>query len=455
MKKVFCILTCFTLITTAGCQYPQIKEQFSGSLRPVHFYMKAHETKTAKIEHPWKEIHLTSNYAGRWIIAGDLDNDHEIEIVSAKSYNGGGYHYTTSVAVFHLDNSVFWEWGNPETGQIMNAYDVACQIYDIDSDGFKEVIVAADKELIVLNGLTGTKKWSFSIPDKASDCIVFANLSGNDRAEDILVKTRYSTIYAYTKTGTLLWSIKRPGGYRTAHQPYPVDMDGDGKDEIMAGYAMLNFDGSVRWTLDPHDLPLGDGHLDCIRIYEPGTSPPQFRFVITCCSDNAIAMIDGEGNVLWKFTGYHFESIDIGDIHPGYKGNEIFVDIDHCPWGESPACLFSGTGKLLGVLITNKSRRHFLIDWEGNGFQLMGIGHAQGLFNENHEKKIKFEIPGIPENPGIPIDAFTGYMNNDGVRDCYFIHMKSDYNMIDIFVNPATNGAEEYEPGTGINFTCY
>ncbi len=29
--------------------------------------------------------------------------------------------------------------------------------------------------------------------------------------------------------GRLLWTVKDPGGYRTAHQPFPVDLDGDGR----------------------------------------------------------------------------------------------------------------------------------------------------------------------------------------------------------------------------------
>ena len=43
--------------------------------------------------------------------------------------------------------------------------------------------------------------------------------------------------------GNLLWTVENPGGYRTAHQPFPLDIDGDGREEIMAGYALLDPDG--------------------------------------------------------------------------------------------------------------------------------------------------------------------------------------------------------------------
>ena len=98
---------------------------------------------------------------------------------------------------------------------------------------------------------------------------MFCNLTGGDRPTDVLVKTRYSQIWAYHRDGQLLWTAEMPGGQRTAHQPRPVDLDGDGRDEIVAGYALLQHDGSLRWALDDNDPAFSTGkrpsvgHLDC------------------------------------------------------------------------------------------------------------------------------------------------------------------------------------------------
>jgi rhamnogalacturonan endolyase len=58
--------------------------------------------------------------------------------------------------------------------------------------------------------------------------LVFADLSGKGRPTDVLVKTRYRRIWAYDQGGELLWNVTDPGGFRTAHQARPIDIDGDG-----------------------------------------------------------------------------------------------------------------------------------------------------------------------------------------------------------------------------------
>ena len=135
-----------------------------------------------------------------------------------------------------------------ELGRRELHHDVACQIHDLDNSGTNEVILAGDRRLIVLDGRSGKPVSTFPIEQHASDCIVFADLSGKGWPSEILVKTRYAQIWAYSGDGRLLWTVKDPGGFRTAHQPLPVDLDGDGRDEILAGYAALNPDGSVRWV---------------------------------------------------------------------------------------------------------------------------------------------------------------------------------------------------------------
>lgn len=38
---------------------------------------------------PWKVIDLDPKYGGKWVVTGDIDNDGEIEIVSAKNVTCG------------------------------------------------------------------------------------------------------------------------------------------------------------------------------------------------------------------------------------------------------------------------------------------------------------------------------------------------------------------------------
>jgi hypothetical protein len=230
---------------------------------------------TTPLIQPWKQVALDPKYSGAWVVTGDIDNDGQVEIVSARNVNVGDVHYTSAVVAQHLDGRVLWRWGNPDIGRRGLHHDVACQICDWNRDGTKEVVVATQGFLVELDGSTGKERRRLPIPPDATDCLLFANLSAGARAADALVKDRYRQIWALNHSGKLLWTVGNPGGLQTAHQPIPLDIDSDGRDEIMAGYAMLNPDGHVRWTL-PDAVRLG-GHMDCCRLLRKGKTPQEWR----------------------------------------------------------------------------------------------------------------------------------------------------------------------------------
>ena len=200
----------------------------------------------APVVQPWRRITLDPEYSGAWVVAGDLDGDGAVEIVSARNVDRNDVHYTSAAVAQRLDGRVLWRWGNPKIGRKPLHHDVACQIYDWDGDGRNEVVLCTEGFLVELDGATGREKRRLPLPKDATDCLVFANLSGNKRPTDVLVKTRYTQLWAFNRDGKQLWTVENPGGYRTAHQPVSVDLDGDGRDEVMAGYAMLNANGSAR-----------------------------------------------------------------------------------------------------------------------------------------------------------------------------------------------------------------
>ncbi len=189
---------------------------------------------------PWAKIPLDPHYAGQWIVTGDVDGDGQVDIVSAQNVSENDVHYNRN-----------------------------------------DVVLLTDGFLVQLKGSTGRELRRFSIPAQAADCLVFANLSGSERATDVLVKNRYSQIWALDRDGNQLWTVREPGGYRTAHQPRLIDLDGDGIDEIMAGYAMLNADGSLRWTYQSQAVDQARGHLDACRIFNLDPEPARTRLVLT------------------------------------------------------------------------------------------------------------------------------------------------------------------------------
>jgi len=404
---------------------------------------------------PWKTIALEPQYGGQWVVAGDVDADGVVDIVSAENFNKGDVHFTSTAVAQNLDGSVLWRWGDPDLGRKSWHHDVACQIHDWNGDGKNEVVLCTKGFLIELDGATGRELRRIPISEQATDCLVFCNLSGGSRPTDVLVKDRYHQIWAYNRQGELLWTVKDPGGFRTAHQPRPIDIDGDGRDEIIAGYALLNPDGSVRWVFRSKKVDQARGHLDCARIFRRGGSPEDFRIVLTCCGANNIALVNGNGKVLWEISGHHFESVDVGYIIPDHTGPHIFVDIDHQPYGKSPLWLLDEKGRLLGQLLTDYSRHHCLLDWTGDGMDEILVAHKAGLYNHRGRRIATFSTPGLDTSAArskYEKSMLIGDMTADGIPD---VLIATPY-MLYIYKN--TKGRKSDKPvplGTEFNFTLY
>jgi hypothetical protein len=420
---------------------------------PLRFdvkYVGAPPAEAPRIE-PWRIVSLDAEYGGQWVVAGDVNGDGQVEIVSAENVNKDDVHYTSTAVAQRLDGSVLWRWGDPAVGRKVWHHDVACQIHDWDGDGRNKVVLCTKGFLVELDGATGRHLRRIPIAEDATDCLVFCNLSGGSYPSDVLVKNRYRQIWAYDRSGHLLWTVKDPGGYRTAHQPRPIDIDGDGRDEIMAGYAMLNADGSVRWVFHSKKVDQARGHLDCMRVVRRGRTPQDFRLVLTCCGANNVALVDGMGDVLWEVSGHHYESVDVGRVFTDLEGPQLVVDIDHQPLGASPLCILDEKGHLLGRIVTDYSRHHCLLDWTGDGVDEILVAHNGSIYDDHGRCIGVFATPGAGQSEGEK-SMLIGDMTGDGVLDVMIVTPQNVY----IYANKkGTKSKGSVRLGTEFNFTLY
>lgn len=434
------------------------------AVEPVYFDTDDTGTEVrGDLIRPWKVVELDGDYGGQWVVAGDIDGDNVVEIVSAENFNQGDVHYTSAVVAQKLDGTVLWKWGDPAIGRKNWHHDVACQIHDFSGDDKNEVVVCIKGFIVELDGTTGNEIRRIPIADDATDCLVFCNLVGSGKpagmgkARDVLVKDRYRNIYAYNRWGNLLWKVKDPGGYRTAHQPVPVDLDRDGHDEIMAGYAMLNHDGSVRWTFESKTIDQNRGHLDCVRILRYAENPEDFRLVLTCCGANNITMVDGNGKVLWEKSGMHFESIDTGKVFGDHAGAQLLVDIDHQPFGKSPMCVIDDKGTLLGRITTDYSRHHHLLDWTGDGADEIAVAYNGAIYDHTGER-IACLVTASEDSPAVTAEKDAEYrsmvigdIDGDQIRDILLVTTSKVY----IYKNINGKPDKSVPLGTGANLTLY
>ncbi|HOX38916.1 MAG TPA: hypothetical protein PL033_13075 [Candidatus Brocadiia bacterium] len=342
----------------------------------------------APIVQPWKSFEPDPAFHGQFLVAGDLDGDGKAEIVTARNDN----QRVTAVIACKLDGKVLWKWGEANAGGVGIAYDIPLQTYDLDGDGKSEVWLGIRGFILVLDGATGKEMKRLDLPAglEVADCITFADLTGAGRATDIIIKDRYRRIWAYTRDWKFLWDWTPTTYPLLCHHPTPVDFDGDGRDEVIAGYTMLDDCGREMWHFKPEKIKIGRGHLDCSRVMTTGNKPEDFRLLFSCCGDNGIAMVDGNGKTLWELSGHHFESIDTSKFRGDLPGKQVFVDIDHLPFGKCLMWLLDDKGNLLGEFKCFYGRHHRVIDWNGDGVDEMLFANARRLYDGNGKCMAEF-----------------------------------------------------------------
>jgi hypothetical protein len=105
------------------------------------------------------------------------------------------------------------------------------------------------------------------------------------------------------------------------HTPFFDDIDGDGRDEILAGSCLVDHDGSVLWVAP--DLPalVTDSHADSVQIAYLDDSKVPFIVMSTgayCFSIN--------GKLLWGRDDLkHGQALRVGKVRQDIAGNQVIV----------------------------------------------------------------------------------------------------------------------------------
>lgn len=246
---------------------------------------------------------------------GDIDGDGRMEIVMVQPDGGFDLRYfphsVVCATAFTLEGELLWQIGTPSSERIISEADVPAQIYDIDNDGNNEFLCVMNDELCVFDGKTGAQKRTHQLPDKhAHDCIIIADLEGRGYAQNIILKNRYHQLWAMDVNFNVMWTYKGNIG----HIPVPYDLDGDGREELIAGNAVLNGDGEVLWTIPSasHIESIWVGDLDC-----SGTPT-----VVVCGSE--LFAYRADGTLLWQYAAPEgIISFTAGNFLPEHRGTQI------------------------------------------------------------------------------------------------------------------------------------
>jgi rhamnogalacturonan endolyase len=145
---------------------------------------------------------------------------------------------------------------------------------------------------------------------------------------------------------------------------HSADVDGDGRDEVVLGSAVLDDNGTCLWSV-------GLGHPDKCYVTDVDPTRPglEIFYAIEPWHDDGkgICLADAKtGEILWSIgrRTEHVGDAMVADIDPSIPGLECFATED--PKGGSTArYLFSAAGKLLGTGKEVPGCRHWVF-WDGD-----------------------------------------------------------------------------------------
>ena len=249
------------------------------------------------------------NFGGMVARFGDLNGDGQADVLFVQSAG----QKITCITALDLNGKLLWQRGKADEKHRSLSSDVAVQIYDWDNDKANEVLVIEGKTLRILAGATGKVEREVAVP--SNDSILIANFAGASRPNDLLIKDRYNTIWVYDKNLKLQWTKK----VNTGHFPMNVDVDGDGRDELLCGYTLFGHDGTIRWSHP--ELPLHNDAADVDDMDGDGKS----EIAIACSRDSAL--LSADGTILWRKGHLHSQHAVIGAFVEGRPGKQVvFVD---------------------------------------------------------------------------------------------------------------------------------
>ncbi len=363
-----------------------------------------------------KKIDLKNFGTSRQVRFGHLKGDGTWQVVLAqmqKRVSRDAYGFISCLTAMDLEGRVLWQLGEPsdnteKLGKV--SADMPFQVYDIDHDGVDEVICGWDFEIRILDGRTGEIKRAVKTPiaDEEDEGLIGApyntyafarlnpdgiricNFRGLDKPSDILIKDRYCRIWALNDRLEVMWHYKSPTN--TGHCPLPVDVDGDGRDELLVGYRLLDSDGTELWA-----YPITEDHTDEIVAGRWKSGDPEGYFA--CVSGTQGFFIgDFYGNIVARDLIGHAQRVSVANYCPERPGLEIAVTNF---WGHA-GCIFlyDCDGNPIWEMQNDMNGNIVApVNWDGTGRELI-LTNADpekgGLLNGDGVRAVAFPDDGHP-----------------------------------------------------------
>lgn len=335
---------------------------------------------------------------------GDVDGDRLIDFLVLSQ----GF----SATCFNHAGEELWSYQSPEAGiRARGGFEAPGVIWDLDQDGRAEVLhwrfIEGQEWLVAADGRTGEIKHRAEWPtrplphDYNNFRIAIGKLTPGYPNNPVLLSDTGGEIHiaAYTPELELLWQhTEQKKKDHLGHYVYPVDLTGDGIDEVVVTALVLDAHGNKVWDrfdrfYDHHD------HADSLRFGDIDDDG-QLEMLIPNSEYGVVVMRALTGEVMWAQVAEHSQQLEWGDFIAGAPGPQLAVNARTYGTGKARRQLaaqvwwFDPAGNLLLKWPGNPiaGNPDFVKgDWDGDGnnelfwykFQMQPDGRGRLFFSES------------------------------------------------------------------------
>ena len=355
----------------------------------------------------WRRFETKGFGTGRNVRFGDLDGDGQLDMLFAQQVakvRGDAFDQISCLTAVTLDGTVLWQQGRPNPKNDLLTNDTPFQIHDLDNDGRSEVVLARDFQLQVLDGRTGRVLRTAWLPQMApemkdrpyelnvGDSLLFVDLGGTGRAQEILLKDRYGSFWIFNRELKPVYE----GRGQTGHYPFPIDINEDRRQEILIGYTLWEADGIRHWS---HDAALKD-HADALSI---GNFSPirggQMRAYVDGSDEGFLIFDLADGKLLKHLRLGHAQTQSVGRYRPDLQGLQIAI----ANFWRNPGIvtILDHDGNILAQDEMIPGSSHLEpVNWRGDGQEfalLSGNVREGGMIDGELRRVVMFPDDGHPD----------------------------------------------------------
>jgi hypothetical protein len=292
--------------------------------------------------------------------------------------------------------------------------------HDFDGDGRCEILCLLDGRMALLSPEDGSVVREAPLPripgGEAADPDLPpfhpADLSGAGRRRDFIFREDRDShggqwLWAYDHELRPLWTA-RVGHPRYGHTISTSDIDGDGREETLAGFHCFDADGRLLWKCRETEEN-ADDHVDEVQLglFGPEGEP---RACGTNGSDGVYLLDGASGEVIARHRFGHVQGLSVGRFLDGGSGGAYCVGTR---WG-GPGILnvLDPEGRVAATWEPdNVSQGGPPVSWTGDGRQLIFLStspEAFGLWDGRGRRCVELACPELPRRGSYGIQKGQG-----------------------------------------------